>query len=397
MPKLLHPDDVRVRCKRQFAREHLAWLGAPAGLDETETIVLGAPTQNEAAADPEAVRGWAAAWSAWESSRQPGTVTWETRQWPRLGTQRLPASLVISSLDDVAMLAEQAGRWQRASARHQLLSKVCVWLRGRPAPQRLFDALADYSDADFERLLSLMGWLSEHPASGMQLRQLPVVGLDTKWVEHRRGLIIDLLQCRPLQLSGDQPGRDLHALLGLARQPTRMRLRLLGDDLRRQVGGLCDIETPVEELAALPIAPRLAFVVENLESGLAMPAIPGAVALMKLGHAVNLLRLLPWLDTARIVVWGDVDTHGFAILDRVRSAFAQTESILMDRETLLSHRHLWVEESQPYSGPGLEQLAASERQVFDGLIEGTWGVRVRLEQERLPWPLVKSTLERLHR
>ena len=45
------------------------------------------------------------------------------------------------------------------SARHQLLSKVCVWLPGRQVPQRLFDALADYDDVDFGRLLSLMRWL----------------------------------------------------------------------------------------------------------------------------------------------------------------------------------------------------------------------------------------------
>jgi hypothetical protein len=394
MPKLLHPDAVRARCKRQFAREHLAWLGARAGSDETQTIALGAPTQNEAAADPEAVRAWAAAWSAWESSRQPGAVTWETRQWPRLGTQRLPASLVISSRDDIAMVAEQAGRWQRAAARHQLLTKVCVWLPGRPAPQRLFDALAEYSDVDFERLLSLMGWLSEHPASGLQLRQLPIVGLDTKWVEERRGLIIDLLQCRPSQ-SGDEPGRDLHALLGLAKQPTRMRLRLLGDDLRHQVGGLCDIEAPVEELAALPIVPQLAFVIENLESGLALPALPGAVALMKLGHAVSLLRLLPWLGGARVVVWGDIDTHGFAILDRLRAVLPQAESMLMDRDTLLSHRALWVEEPRPYDGPGLARLRESELLAFDGLTGNLWGVNVRLEQERLPWPLVLSALGNL--
>jgi hypothetical protein len=392
MPKLLHPEDVRARCKRQFAREHLAWLGAPAGSGEKQTIALGAPTQTEAAANPDAVRGWAAAWSAWESSDQPGAVIWETREWPRLGTQRLPASLIIGSLDNVAKLAEQGSRWQRAAARHQLLGTVCVWLPGRPAPQRLFDALADYGDVDFERLLSLMRWLSEHPVSGLQLRQLPIVGLDTKWVEQRRGLIIDLLQCRPLQPSGDQASRDLHALLGLTRQPTRMRLRLLGDDLRRQVGGLCDIEAPAEELAALPIGTRLAFIVENLESGLALPAIPGAVALMKLGHAVNLLRMLPWLRAARVVVWGDIDTHGFAILDRVRAVLPQAESMLMDRHTLLSHWALLVEEPRPYDGPHLGRLSESERLVFDGLASNLWGVNVRLEQERLPWPLVLSAL-----
>ena len=395
MPRLLHPDDVRARCRRQFAREHLAWLGTPTSAGETQTIALGAPTQNEAAADPEAARAWAAAWSAWESSQQPGEVTWETRQWPRLGTQRLPASLIIGSLEVVAKLADQGGRWQRAVARYHLLTNVCGWIKNQPAPQRLFDALADYGDTDFERLLALMRWLAEYPASGLQLRQLPVGGLDTKWVEQRRGLIIDILQCRPAQPGGDHTARDLHALLGLAKPPTRMRMRLLGDDLRRQVGGLCDIEAPAEELAALPIEPRLAFVVENLESGLSLPAVPGAVALMKLGHAVNLLRHLPWLRTARIIVWGDIDTHGFAILDRVRSVLPQAESILMDRDTLLSHRALWVEEPRPFDGPDLGRLTESERLVFDGLAGNLWVVNVRLEQERLPWPLVLAALAKL--
>ena len=395
MPKLLHPDDVRAQCKRQFAREQLAWLGTPASAGETQTLALGTPTQSAAAADPEAVRAWAAAWSAWESSQQPGKVVWETRQWLQLGTQRLPAKLVIGSRDDVATLADQGSRWQRAAARHHLLSKVCGWITGRPAPQRLFDALADYSDVDFERLLALIRWLAEHPASGLQLRQLPVAGLDTKWVEQRRGLIIDMLQCRPLQPPGVQTGRDLHALLGLARPATRMRMRLLGDDLRRQVGGICDIEAPIDELAAMPLAPRLALIVENLQSGLALPATPGAVALMKLGHAVNLLRQLPWLRTARVIVWGDIDTHGLAILDRVRAGLPQTESILMDCETLLGHRALWVEEPQPYDGPPLERLSEHERLVFDGLLGNRWGVNVRLEQERLPWQLVLSALAKL--
>ena len=149
MPKLLHPEDVRARCKRQFAREHLAWPGAPTGAGGTQAIALGAPTQNEATADPEAVRAWAAAWGAWESSDQPGAVTWVTRHWPRLGTQRLPASLTIHSLDDVARLADQGSRWPCARARHHRLSSVCTWLSGRPTPQRLFDALAYDSDLDF--------------------------------------------------------------------------------------------------------------------------------------------------------------------------------------------------------------------------------------------------------
>ena len=392
MRKLLHPEDVRARCKRQFAREHLAWLGQPGAMDLPQTLTLGAPTQSEAAAEPQAVRAWADAWSAWEASQQPGRIDGETRQWPRLGAQRLPVSLVLSSVEEVAELADQGSRWRRAVARHQLLCGVCAWLTGQPAPQRLFDALADYSDVDFERLVALMRWLDDHPDSGLHLRQLPVVGLDTKWVEQRRGLIVDLAQGRLPQPRGEQAGRDLHALLGLVKPPARIRLRLLDHGLRRQVGGLGDIEAPLEELASLPLAPRLAFIVENLESGLALPAVPGAVALMKLGHAVNLLRQLPWLRPARVVVWGDLDTHGFAILDRVRAMLPQAGSMLMDRDTLLNHRSLWVEEPRPYDGPDLERLSESESLVFNSLVGDAWGVRVRLEQERLPWPLILTAL-----
>ena len=403
MPKLLHPDDARARCTRQFARAHLAWLGQGGGSGWPQAMPLGAPSQRDTAEEPAAVRAWVDAWRDWEARAQPGEIVWESRQWPRLGTQRLPVSLLLGSPDDVAQLAGQAARWQRAMARHRRLCGACVWLTGQAAPLRLFDALADAADADFERLLALMRWVDDHPAGhdtpSLQLRQLPVVGLHTKWVEQRRGLITDLALARLSKWAPQPPsepaGRDLHALLGLVRPPTRMRLRLLGADLRRQIGGLGDIEAPIEELAALPIAPRLALIVENLDSGLALPDLPGAVALMKLGHAVNLLRHLPWLRRARVVVWGDIDTHGFAILDRARGALPQVESVLMDSPTLLSHRALWVEEPQPYVGPALDRLCASERSTFDGLVEGVWGARVRLEQERLPWPLVLATVDGL--
>jgi hypothetical protein len=392
MPKLLHPDAVRARCARQFAREHLGWLRHDASSDWPQAIPLGAPTQNEAADDPVAVRAWIEAWNAWELRQEPGEILWETRQWPRLGSQRLPASLKLASAVEVARLADQATRWNQAVGRHTRLIETCAGLKVRPATQRLFDALADYSDADFDRLLSLMRWVDAHPSSGLQMRQLPIAGLDTKWVEQRRGLIVDLSLARLEQPLVELAGRDLHALLGLAKPPKRLRLRVLGEDLRRQLGGLSDIEAPIADLADIPIAPKLVLIVENLESGLALPPMPGTVSLMKLGHAVNLVQQLPWLRDSRVVVWGDIDTHGFAILDRARGALPQAESMLMDAATLLDHRILWVEEGQPYSGPPLDRLTAQEKSVFDGLTEGMWGPRVRLEQERLPWSQVMATL-----
>ena len=52
------------------------------------------------------------------------------------------------------------------------------------------------------------------------------------------------------------------------------------------------------------------------------------------GYAVGLLESLAWLADLDVVYWGDIDTHGFAILDRLRRHFPRLRSVLMDRATL---------------------------------------------------------------
>ncbi|MCU1337334.1 MAG: conserved hypothetical cytosolic protein, partial [Bryobacterales bacterium] len=44
-----------------------------------------------------------------------------------------------------------------------------------------------------------------------------------------------------------------------------------------------------------------------------------------------------WLRQPALHYWGDIDTYGFHILDRLRSTFPNAWSFLMDRETLLEH------------------------------------------------------------
>jgi hypothetical protein len=113
---------------------------------------------------------------------------------------------------------------------------------------------------------------------------------------------------------------------------------------------------------------------------------------MKLGRAVSLLGQVRWLSLARVHYWGDLDSHGFAILDQMRRVLPQTHSLLMDQATLLAHRALWVEEPQPWTGGALDQLTDDERAVFSGLMADAWGVRVRLEQERIPWAVAVERL-----
>ncbi|WP_031034615.1 DUF2220 domain-containing protein, partial [Streptomyces sp. NRRL WC-3725] len=104
------------------------------------------------------------------------------------------------------------------------------------------------------------------------------------------------------------------------------------------------------------------IVLENEITYLSLPPTPGATALLGSGYAASLLRHLPWLADIDLWYWGDIDTHGFAILSRVRSHFPHTRSFLMDRHTLLAHRAHWGEEKNQTTEPPTH-LAPAEAQL----------------------------------
>jgi hypothetical protein len=379
MPKkLLSPDGARDFLVRRFDNQHRSWVagGGSWPLD----VSLGTPTEKDIAEDPSVVRNWA---SAWQSRAGPGEVAFEERQFARLGRHRLPVSLSLSDAGQVAAVVGQARRWSTAVDRYQRMLARWPLLGHGNALASKFDVLADYACEDFERLKSLLAWLESNPKSGLYLRQLPVAGLDTKWLEKRTGLVAALLRALHVAVPDDES--DFHELCGLRKPAHRVRVRLLCSTLRTVVGGLCDIEAPLDELAKLPIAPRAVVIVENLETGLALADLPGVAVVMRLGNAVNALRTLPWMQEADAVYWGDIDTHGFAILDRARRAVPHLRSVLMDETTLLSHRALWVQEASQCPNVPLETLTPEERSCYDNLRAHAWGQRVRLEQERLGW------------
>ena len=194
----------------------------------------------------------------------------------------------------------------------------------------------------------------------MYLRQLPIEGLDTKWIERRKGLVTGLV----CAIRGEVQRADFFAACGLQRPRHRIRVRLLCPIYEKSVGGLEDVKSPLEEIAALPLAPAAAIIVENLETGLALPEFPGVVALMKLGFAAGVLEDVPWMQGLDTLYWGDIDTHGYAILNSARRALPSLRSILMDKETLFEYRKLWVEEPEQHDGPGAAAIEDYERTVY---------------------------------
>jgi len=226
--------------------------------------------------------------------------------------------------------------------------------------------------------LDVVGWLIDHPAAGYRARQLPIHGVDTKWLERHRGLIEHFHRAVTGQHS-----------LGLITAPELVRLRFLDRNLRP--GGLGDLAAPVGELAQLQARPSLVLVVENLETLLAMPDYPGAVAVHGKGFGVGArLAAFPWIQGVRLLYWGDLDSHGFAILNELRTAVPNVTSVLMDDETLLAHRDRWVPDPAPAEGV-YPNLTTSEDQTLALLREEG---NVRLEQERVDWGWAVDRLQR---
>ncbi len=372
---LQFPESVRDMLRRRYARQKRHWLAG--GGEWPLVIILGSLSESEAARQIDYVRTWIEAWQQWSGN---GTLTWQERRWRNLGAQRLPGRLLLDSPGDVAAWLGETSRWRSARERFHRLCRRWPLLTG--ALPRHYEILAEYSDVDFDRLESLLVWLNAHPSSNLYPRQLPIAGLDSKWLENRRGLVTDLMAA--LQ-EMDPAGMDIHQICGLRPLPRLVRMRILDPVLREYVGGLGDITAPLDEIAKLTLPVQCVYIVENLQTGLAFDELPGAVIFMGLGYGVDQLAQFKWLNDIRCIYWGDIDTHGFDILNRARSYLPRLKSLLMDEQTLIRHKDLWVEEKKQYSADVLPNLTDDEQSVYCGLKNHRWGFNVRLEQERIAW------------
>jgi hypothetical protein len=134
------------------------------------------------------------------------------------------------------------------------------------------------------------------------------------------------------------------------------------------------------------------FITENEINFLAFPPAAGSLVVFGAGYGFDALTQAAWLRQCDLRYWGDIDTHGFAILDQLRAHFPQARSFLMDHDTLLAHQAQWTSEPQP-TQRDLPRLNEAERRLYDDL---RWrrlrDEPLRLEQERIAFGCVERTV-----
>lgn len=117
-------------------------------------------------------------------------------------------------------------------------------------------------------------------------------------------------------------------------------------------GAVTDALVRVDELAGIEVPFPRVIIVENEVTFLALPSVPGALAFFGAGFDVLRLGRIPWLRNRDVVYWGDLDTDGFVILDRLRGQLRDVRSVLMDLDTLKAHESQWTTDPTPVTrGP----------------------------------------------
>lgn len=357
-------------------------------------VRLPGPDRTELSEDFATASAWAktlqqaAKANGWELLTRPLRV-------PGLGVQHVPNAGVVHTGDVALALltrAERADAQTFAAAIDETRENPTIANAARTvALQRPLDVVA--AGDNWPLLLAAAEWVFQHPRPNVYIREIPVAGMHTKVVETNRNLFGHLLAATtdPELVPGD--AKNMEEKFGF--KVARRRVRIRGPrEVLGLPGGLgdADVTWPLPEIAALmpPASITEVVVVENQTSFLVIPENSSRLVIWGAGYGADeLVRSLPWVSSVRLRYWGDIDTHGYAILDAVRRSAAHAESVLMDVDTLTAHRAYCVTEAKQ-STRELAELTPDERRVYEGLRAGVWGPRLRLEQELIRFDLVQA-------
>jgi len=387
------PADLRAQVQKRWDRGEILAARVTGEALFPLKLRLKRPGSRELAEDFDGVRQWVRELAAAEKAQRGYgfAIRWQTVNHRVHGRNDLPAGAEVPTADDALRLIGKKGE----AARFDRLSgdtlarfpELADWLARRPL------TVLDHAD-DWERVLAVLEWFRAHPRPGIYLRQLDIPGVDTKFIEGRRKLLMELLDTvlPEWAVDGEATGaRRFNERFGLLREPALVRFRVLDPDCA--VAGLTDLSVPAEQFRDLAPDVDTVFITENKTNGLAFPDHPRAWVIFGLGYGLERLAEVPWLHRVRVVYWGDIDTHGFKMLDRLRQRLPHAESLLMDRETLAAHEGLWTTESaNDRALADLERLTVAEQALFDDLRWDRLGERVRLEQERVGYGRVTGRL-----
>lgn len=324
-------------------------------------------------------------------------VEMKTVQHRVLGENRIPNSVWLDDLDSAVSLLGKKRELQCFSdlldITRQRQPVLLGWIKKHPV--KSLDLAAQWA-----KLLAVIDWIMDNPRPGIYIREVDIAGIDSKFIESHRGTLMALLDrvlsddCIAEQARGSS---QFARRYGFRQKPLRLRFRILDNTIRLLPGKDLDITLTQRDFQQLHRHPAIQdsvskiFITENEINFLSFPACAHSLVLFGAGYGFEALADVDWLKNCRVYYWGDIDTHGFAILDQLRGKLPQANSLLMDEQTLLAHRHAWGVEDKPRHDD-LQRLTGAENRIYRALCDNDFGVNLRLEQEKIGFCFLRQAL-----
>ena len=392
------PTDLRAQLQKIWDKGQLLQPSEAGGTAFPLRLRFAVPSSTEMSARFNDVRSWMA--GLHQGSARLRFIQREFRH-SVLGQNSVPVEAWVDSLADALALIGKQKEAQRFAALMQITQAqnpaLLPWLQKRP-----LNALA--LEAVWLRLLAVVSWLQNNPRPGIYLRQVDSQGVDSKFIESNRSILAELLDLALPTEAIDALAAGYSGLsqfcsrYGFKDKPLRIRFRLLDPALALITlqSGPADQDIGVTQtlFEQLDLPVKRVFITENEVNFLAFPPVAGSLVIFGSGYGFDVLAGARWLQKAQIFYWGDIDTHGFAILDQLRATLPQAASFLMDSKTLLAHEKHWGEEPKT-ENRNLPRLSLDEQVVYDSLRDERIRPGLRLEQERIAFGWMQQALAAL--
>ena len=386
------PADLKAQLQKLWDRGLL--LSTLIGGEEIfpRRLTLKGPDSRELSSSFTDVRDWIARLSGVAKQYR---IVWRSINHRILGANEIPSEIWIDSLDDALGLIGKRRAAEQFAALVALTREqqpaLLQWVAKRPL--RALE-LAE----EWPRLLDIVAWLRKHPRPGIYLRQIDLPGVHSKFIERQRSVLGELfdLVLPPEEIDTTATGAGgFCRRYGFRDKPLRVRFRILDLNLALLPTETDqDITVTQTTFARLEIPVDKVFITENEVNFLAFPQVPQGMVIFGAGYGFENFGAVEWLLDRKIHYWGDIDTHGFAILNQLRGFFPHAASLLMDRQTLMEHQALWGVEPSPETG-ALTRLTAEESALCDQLRQNELGHQIRLEQEKIGFEWLVEALGKI--
>lgn len=369
------PRDLRKRLAAQWENNDIREARLLVATDWPIILPIGKPTASIVSGNLDALKIHLQAWRG----EKIGTVIWQEITYRATGEPiTIPTHWEIHTVED----------WIAAASLNPE-AKILRHILGNTAPRyhslltRHRSVWKNQDPAEIIRACALSNLLEPACAGGVPLRAISLAGIDTKFFERHRHLVIRLLD---LRFDGEATRQGLEEFLGAWKDGDHW---LLLTDFGSGLLPFPRLKVRSSDLKEIAPAESRILIVENEKCLHLLPSLPATIVI--LGAGLNLGWLsAKWLHHREVAYWGDIDTWGLTMLAKARLHLPQIAPLLMNRETFDRHaKESAVSEPVPASAYPHPSFTPGEETLYRFLLETEQN---RLEQEFIDRHQISHTL-----